>query len=74
MLVLELSLLLDLTICMSVTLEGVMGEIASYHEKDYPFPFLGFASYASFGLSLAFPFCLPCDGSGHQSFIILLCI
>jgi hypothetical protein len=25
--------------------------------------------YASFGLSLAFPFYLPYDGSGHQSFI-----
>ncbi len=23
----------------------------------------------SFGLSLAFPFCLPCDGSSLQSFI-----
>ncbi len=26
-----------------------------------------------FGLSLASPFCLPCDGSGHWSFIVLLC-
>jgi len=25
--------------------------------------------YAFFGLSLAFPFCLLCDGSNYQSFI-----
>jgi hypothetical protein len=28
---------------------------------------------SSFGLSLAFPFCLPCDSSGHRSFIGFLC-
>jgi len=27
------------------------------------------AGSLSFGLSLAFPFCLSCDGSRHQSFI-----
>jgi hypothetical protein len=27
----------------------------------------------SFGLSLAFPFCLPCDDFGHQSFIGFFC-
>jgi hypothetical protein len=32
-------------------------------------PFLVLASCASFDLSLAFPFCLLCDGSGHQSSI-----
>jgi len=43
-----------------------MGEIISYHEMDYLFPsFLVHASCSSFGLSLAFPFCLPCDGSSH---------
>jgi hypothetical protein len=31
------------------------------------------ASYMFFGLSLAFHFCLPCDGSSHQSFIGFLC-
>jgi hypothetical protein len=30
------------------------------------------ASCSSFGLSLALPFCLPCDGSGHCSFIEFL--
>jgi hypothetical protein len=31
--------------------------------------FLVPAGCACFGPSLAFPFCLPCDGSGHRSFI-----
>jgi hypothetical protein len=31
--------------------------------------FLVPAGCVSFGLSLAFPFCLPCDGSSHRSFI-----
>ncbi len=34
------------------------------------FPFFWVpAGCASFGLSLAFPFCLPCDGFSHRSFI-----
>jgi hypothetical protein len=31
--------------------------------------FLVHASYSSFGLFLAFPFCLSYDGFGHRSFI-----
>ncbi len=54
-------------------IRGVMGEIISYDEKNYPFPFLVPSGCASFGLSLAFPFCLLCDGSGHRSFIGFLC-
>jgi hypothetical protein len=51
-------------------IRGVVGEITSYHKKDYFFPFfLVHAGFASFGLSLAFPFCLLFDGSSHQSFI-----
>jgi hypothetical protein len=47
-----------------------VGEIASYHKRDYLSPFfLVPASFASFGFFLAFPFCLLFDGSGHQSFI-----
>ncbi len=37
-------------------IKGVVGEIASYHMKDWLSPFLVFTSYASFGLSLTFPF------------------
>jgi len=55
-------------------IKKAMGEIISYHERDWLSPFfLVFASYVSFGLCLAFLFCLPCDGSGHQSFIGLFC-
>jgi hypothetical protein len=32
-------------------------------------PFLVPVGYVFFGLSVAFPFCLPYDGYGHQSFI-----
>jgi hypothetical protein len=47
-----------------------VGEITSYHEKDYLFSFFFVhGGCASFGLSLAFPFCLPYDGSCHPSFI-----
>ncbi len=51
-----------------------LGEIASYHKRDQLSPFsLVPEGCASFGLSLAFPFCLLFDGSGHQSFIGFLC-
>jgi len=47
-------------------IRGAMGEIISYQEMDYLFPFfLVHASCSSFGLFLAFPFCLPCDGFNH---------
>jgi hypothetical protein len=36
------------------------------------FLFLVPTSYAFLGLSLAFPFCLPYDGSNHRSFIEFL--
>jgi hypothetical protein len=53
-------------------ISNAVGEIASYHNRDYLSPFfLVLASCSSSSLSLAFPFCLPCDGSGHQSFILL---
>ncbi len=44
-----------------------MGEIASYHKRLFFFFFFFqvFAVCASFGLSLAFPFCLPYDGFNH---------
>jgi hypothetical protein len=41
MFILNLLLLLDFTICMQETLEGLWGEIASYHKRDYLSPFLG---------------------------------
>ncbi len=51
-------------------IRGAVGEIASYHKKDQFSPFfLVPTGCLSFGLSLAFPFCLPYDGSSHQSFI-----
>jgi hypothetical protein len=53
-------------------IKGAMGEITSYHEGTSFFLFfLVFVGWLSFGLSLAFPFCLPCDGSCHWSFIRL---
>jgi hypothetical protein len=65
--ILDISLLLDFKICMHADIRGAMDEIGSYHEL-FPF-FLVLVGYATFGLSLAFPFCLPCDGSGHRSSI-----
>jgi len=51
-------------------IRGAMGVISSYHERDYLFPFfLVPMGYASFGLSLDFLFCLPCDGFSHRYFI-----
>ncbi len=41
-------------------IKGAMGEIASYHEREKLFPFfLVLTGCVCFGLSLAFPFCLP---------------
>ncbi len=53
-----------------------MGEIASYLEKDLFFLLLKKIPMgcSSFGLSLAFPFCLPCDGSGINLLFIYLLI
>jgi hypothetical protein len=47
--------------------------IACYRERGTSILFLlVLAGCLFFGLSLAFPFCLPCDGSGHRSFIAFL--
>jgi hypothetical protein len=48
-------------------IKEAMGEIASYHERGTSsLFFLVHVVCASFGLSLAFPFCLLFDGSVHQ--------
>ncbi len=43
-----------------------MGEITSYHERNYILFIFWFMQVVCF---LAFLFCLPCDGSNHRSFI-----
>jgi hypothetical protein len=58
MLILDLPLLLDLTICLQTTFERLALSI-----------FLGPMGCASFGLSLTFPFCLPWDGCSRRFFI-----
>ncbi len=45
-------------------IRGAVGEIASYHERDLLSPLVP-VGCVSFGLSLAFPFSLLCDGSSH---------
>jgi hypothetical protein len=57
MLVLDLPLLLDLTICIQVTLKGVVSDIASCDETNYMCVFWPF-----FGLPF---FVFFCDGSDH---------
>jgi hypothetical protein len=53
-------------------IKRAVGEIASYHERDWLFPFFWIhAGCVSFGLSLAFSFCLPCDGFLLNLFIYL---
>jgi len=42
-----------------------MGEIASTTKWINSFPFLLVLAGYTFGLSLAFLFCFPCDGSNH---------
>ncbi len=65
MFVLDFLLLLDLTICMQATLDGLWVKQfpttrrTSFHLSSVPMGCM------SFGL----PFCLPCDGFGHQFFI-----
>ncbi len=54
-----------------VDIRKVVGEIVSYHKKDYPFFFFWFMWVVCL---LAFPFFLPCDGSSHRSFIEFLCL
>jgi hypothetical protein len=71
MLVLDLSLLLNLTICLYLTLEGLWVKyIPTTKGKGLAlFLFLVTAGCTSFGFSFTFPFCLPGDGFGQQSFI-----
>ncbi len=52
-----------------VDIRKVVGEIVSYHKKDYPSCGLC-VFWPFFGL----PFFLPCDGSSHRSFIEFLCL
>ncbi len=50
-------------------IRGAMGEIASYHKKDWLSPYL-WALQAVCLLAFLWPlaFCFPWDGSGHHSF------
>jgi hypothetical protein len=51
-------------------IRGALSEIASYIRETSSLPFFWVpAGCASFGLSLAFPFCFPSHGSDHWSFI-----
>jgi len=60
MLVRDLPLLLDLTICKQVTLEGPwVRELPTMRGNSFFLFFLVLTSCVSFGLSLAFLFCLP---------------
>jgi hypothetical protein len=53
-------------------IKGDVGEIISYHNLGLDLSLLLVPmGCSSFGLYLAFPFCLPCDGSSHRSFIQL---
>ncbi len=74
MLVLNLPLLLDLMICMQATLEGLWVRQLPTTKGTSSLLFLVHAGCASFGLSLAFPICLPCEGFSHRSFIGFLCL
>jgi hypothetical protein len=79
MFVLGIPLLSDLTICMQPTLEGLWVRDSFLPRKGLAFSlfFLVHVSYVCFDLSLAFPFCLPYDGSTHGSFIgvfFLFCV
>jgi hypothetical protein len=47
-------------------IRGVVGEIVSYHERDY---FSSFFWFLQVVCLLAFLLCLPCDDFGHRSFI-----
>jgi hypothetical protein len=46
-------------------IKKAVGEITSYHERDYFFLVFVHVSYPSFGILFTFPFCFPCDGSSH---------
>jgi len=59
MLFLDLPLLLDLTICMQATLKGPWVRELPTMRGNSSFLFFWFLRIVSFGLSLAFPFCLP---------------
>ncbi len=66
MFILDLLLLLDFTILHANDIKRAVGEIASYHKKDYLSPFfLVLVGCAFFGLSLAFPFCFLFDVFSH---------
>jgi hypothetical protein len=42
-----------------------MGEIASYHERDWFSPFFSSCGLCIFWPLFGFPFCPPCDDFGH---------
>ncbi len=66
---LDLPLLLNFMICLPASdIRKVVGEIVSYHETPNFLFFLVPTGCSSFAMSLAFPFCLPYDGSIDRLF------
>ncbi len=49
-----------------------MGEIASYHKRDWLSPFFGCCRLHVFWPFFGLLLCLPCDGSHHRFLLELL--
>ncbi len=56
-------------------IRGAVGGITSYHKRDSLSPFFGSYELHVFWPFFCFPFCLSCDGFGHQVFYwIFFCL
>ncbi len=74
MFILYLLLLLDITICMQVTLKGLWVKQIPTMKATSSFPSLVPTSLSSFWPFFGLCFCHSCDGSGHLVFFAFFCI